>query len=272
MIARPLFVDGHVHVHDGFTWDAVVEAALLNFTRAGALSAARGSAGGCLVLTEPAGAEAFCALAAAGRAPVRGWSMEVGDDGCSVVLRREPRDALVIVAGRQIATLERLEVLAVGTVRRLPDGRPIREILAAVTDAEAVPVVPWGLGKWAGARGRIVQSLLDDPALPWFCLGDNGGRARSLPAPALFGRAEAIGRPVIGGSDPLPMRRQVHRIGSYGFLVEDWPETARAGEALVRRIRAMTASPPAFGSLSSMSALIGSQVRLRWRRVGRLSS
>jgi hypothetical protein len=179
---------------------------------------------------------------------------------------RDGSETVIIVAGRQIVTAERLEVLAVGCVDEFPDGKPIRDVMCAVADCGALPVVPWGFGKWLGARGRIVRSLVETPPVT-FSLGDNGGRAALLPRPPLLGVAERRGIPVLLGSDPLPLAPEVTRAGSCGFVVADWATTARPAELLVRRLRSLRRTPAVFGDLNTLHGFVRSQLELRWRRL-----
>ena len=57
--------------------------------------------------------------------------MRATDDDAAIVLRSPANDEVIMLAGSQIATSERLEVLALATTQRYPDGRPLRDTLAA---------------------------------------------------------------------------------------------------------------------------------------------
>lgn len=200
-----------------------------------------------------------------------GWRVEKGDDGCSAVLRRRDGEAIVVVAGRQIVTAERLEVLALGCVDELPDGRQIRDVVRAVADRDALAVIPWGFGKWLGRRGRIVRDMIECPNGLALYLGDNGGRMRALARPPLFEWAERRGLVVLGGSDPLPLPAHATRPGSYGSVLDLSADVSQPGSAVKAAIRALRCTPPAFGALSSFPAAISSQIALRWRG-GRVTS
>ena len=67
---------------------------------------------------------------------------------------------LYVIAGRQIITRERLEVLALCTAKEFADGEEVETVLDKVRRAGGLPVLPWGAGKWWGTRGRIVTELL----------------------------------------------------------------------------------------------------------------
>jgi hypothetical protein len=261
-----LLVDGHVHFHECFTWEAFLNGAARNFARARATLGLRSDSSGCLMFTESWGAKYFHVLAE-GPTLARscGWRAERGDDGRSVLLTHVGGASIVVIAGRQIVTAERLEVLALGCLHEFPDGKPVGDVVHAVADHEGVPVIPWGFGKWLGRRGRIVRDLIDRREVP-FCLGDNGGRARSMQRPRLFDQAERASMPVLGGSDPLPLARHGERAGSYGFVLDAWQATSRPAPAITRRIQALKESPAAFGELSSAASMLRSQLGLQWKR------
>lgn len=267
-MTRPaLLVDAHVHVHACFTWRAFLDAAAANFARARQRCGVTADSPGCLMLTETAGATSYRALLNDSTLALSvGWRAEPCDDRRSIVLSRGAGETLVIIAGRQIVTVENLEVLALGSTDEFADGRPVGDALRAVVDRGALAVIPWGFGKWTARRGRIVRGLLDSGQDAPFCLGDNGGRARLIPRPRLLVHAEHRGVPVLAGSDPLPLPREVNRAGGYGFLLEDWQATSRPAAAIKARIQALRCSPAVFGELSSLRAVVRSQLHIRWQR------
>ena len=255
-----------MHVHDCFAWSPFIHAAVRNFARARRRLELPDSSPGCLVLVEPSGGRRFVSLwNDPGAVCVAGWRVERGADGRSLLFDCGGGATLLIVAGRQIVTAENLEVLAVACSREIRDSLPIRAALGAVADCGARAVVPWGFGKWLGRRGRIVRELIDALPVP-FSLGDNGGRAGSLPRPPLFRLAERRGVPVLTGSDPLPLPREERRAGSYGFVLHEWRMTSRPAESLAERIGSLRGSPPSFGELNTVPGLIRAQLGLRWRR------
>ena len=69
-------------------------------------------------------------------------------------------DSLVVVAGRQIVTAEAIEVLALGLNRLYPDGRPLATVIEDLSEEEVLLILPWGVGKWLGRRGRIIADLV----------------------------------------------------------------------------------------------------------------
>jgi hypothetical protein len=259
-----LLADTHVHFHGCFTWGAFLAAAAANFARARRRLGLTAASPGCLMFTESAAARAFREFDE-GPAFFRslGWVVERGDEGSSRVLTHRGGDAILVIAGRQIVTAEHLEVLALGFVDEIADGRPIRDVVCAVRDRGAVAAIPWGFGKWWGRRGRLLRHVIETETLLY--LSDNGGRAGVLPRSRTFAWAEQRGVPTLAGSDPLPLRSHEARAGSYGCILDDWRPTASPANVILARLHALTRSPATFGRLSSLPAMIQSQAALRLR-------
>jgi hypothetical protein len=263
-----LLVDGHVHLHERFDRESFLDSALRNF-RSGALALGLppGTAG-CLLFTETARDHQFRRLAAEAGASGKGrWRFEATGEERSLLARREDGEWLVLVAGSQVQTAERLEVLALATLERVPDGSPLREVLERLLGGEGVAALPWGFGKWWLRRGSLLRRIVDEHERGPLFLADNGGRPRLHPRPALFRRGEARGLRLLAGSDPLPLPRQELRVASYGFEMEApaaWDTPARH---LVERLRSLERSPRLFGRLEGLGPFLRSQARVHWRRL-----
>lgn len=224
---RPLgtiLVDAHVHLHACFEVEAFLDAAWRNLAR----TARRGDGGetasdlpgwtGVLLLAQTPGREPLGPFGGVdgAEATLGDWRIRRTDEPESRRLVRGDRE-LIVVAGSQVPTRERLEVLALGTLRTFRPGRPVRDTLAEAA-GESLAVVPWGAGKWWGGRGRAVAALLD-AELP-FHLGDNANRPWFWPSPDLFGQARLAGRRVLPGTDTLPFPREQERAARYGFAID----------------------------------------------------
>ena len=263
MTMQKILVDGHVHGHSCFDTLEFFDHAAANFNAADGVG---GTAARCLMLTESAGDHFFEDLfEKTGRAGRASWSVRATAESESVLVSRGADTTLVVVAGSQIATRERLEVLALGSRAVFRPGLSLFEAVSAAAAAGAVPVIPWGFGKWWLARGRLVDALLRAPDVPRFFLGDNGGRPRIAPPPRLFHLAVERGVGVLPGSDPLPFPNQVSKVGGYGFVLRgtfaaDWPA------ASVKRILAgLDGSPQAFGRRETVPGFVRAQLGMQWR-------
>jgi hypothetical protein len=221
---------------------------------------------GVLFLTESAGVRRLRDILdaplprAAGR-----WTIAAGADGRSALARDGEGSSILLVEGRQIATRERLEVLGLGCGAEIPDGLSLEESLARVLASGALAVIPWGFGKWWASRGRRVAEAIAGADRLRVFLGDNGGRLRHGPPPALFPRAEALGFRVLPGSDPLPFPREVRRVGSYGFALDASVDAAAPVASLLARLASPGPGFDRFGRRASVIEFARNQIAMQWR-------
>jgi hypothetical protein len=267
-VSTTLLVDGHVHCHACFEVGTFLAAAARNF-EAAKREMGHSEAVGCLMLTENSWNHYFRAFAEGLiERETREWRVQETTESCSLFATNPAGARLLIIAGRQVVAADRLEVLALATTREFSDGLPFQEALEKVVESGAVPVVPWGFGKWTGARGRIVRALLSSPEADTLCLGDNGGRPAHAPTPSLFRVALERGVPILPGSDPLPLPAEVRKPGRYGFVLQG-PIDAEAPASSVRSLLATRAQPRRFGRLESPWTFVLRQTQLRLRDAGR---
>lgn len=126
---------------------------------------------------------------------------------------------VISIQGYQIVSREKIEVLSLGTSKRIPDGELIEDVISEVHETGGIAVIPWGFGKWMGNRGRIMDKLITNNR-PQFFIGDNGGRTSLIPYPKQFIKAKSKGIKILPGSDPLPFSSEVNRPLSFGFTFE----------------------------------------------------
>lgn len=187
-----LRADGHVHIYPEFNIELIWEAMARNLSRPD-LSRA-------IFLTERCGYNFFAGFAG------RGPSPEVTETSGGWVF-----------AGKQVATRERLEVLALCCRGSFEEGLPVEETLAQVRAAGAVPVIPWSPGKWMFSRGALLHRLLDQAQPGDFLLADSSLRPLCWPEPSLLRVARKRGFGIIAGTDPFPFSGQEQIIGTFGF-------------------------------------------------------
>ena len=260
-----ILVDAHVHFHSCFPPTAFVAAAAENLGSAAAALGADQHASGVLCLTESRDADWFGQLrlladGEPGAAAIPGWSVAPTEESSSVMLTDGAERRLFVVAGRQIVTKERLEVLALCTAAAFEDGRPIEETIRSVQDVGGVAVLPWGFGKWLAGRGRIVERIIrtSDASL---CLGDNSGRMRGWAPPREFADALKRGVRVLPGSDPLPFPGEYRKVGSYGFCIPTTLDSRRPARDLARILPRSEIRP--FGKLETPHRFIINQLRMQ---------
>lgn len=252
--AHKLVVDGHVHLYPCFD-----PARFLTTAQSRLATAARrnGAEAGALLFTETARDNAFEALKDGTLLPP-GWQVDSTEGDPAIVLRSDRGGLpLIIVAGRQIQTRERIEVLALASDAPPPaEGTSLAEVLATLA-ADGVPaLLPWGVGKWMGKRGRIVVKTFAET--PGLLAGDNAGRPLGWRAPALF-----ADHPVLPGSDPLPYPGAEANVGCYGGVLDGPFDLSRPGAAIRTRLAGLTKSPPSFGRRAGPAGFVTAQMRLR---------
>lgn len=263
--AGPVLVDAHVHYHRCYEPAAFFDHALANFRRAGAGRGLPSGWIGCLLFTECAGDNYVDRLKETRSIGDPRWRFAATGEESTLVATCDGTEIL-LVGGRQVVTAEGLEVLALGAPDAFADGRPIEETIAAIAGAGALPVLPWGFGKWTGRRGAIAARLAEDLAhVPQLFFGDSAGRPSLWPRPRLLALAERCGRIVLPGTDPLPLAADVGKVGRLGFVVDDGLDRERPFAALARWLAARRTSPTAYGRLERPITFVQRQVRMQLR-------
>jgi hypothetical protein len=228
-------VDSHVHFYGCYDRERFFDAAAANFSAAEQHLGL--PPGGCwsLWLTETHDDDYFRTFAEGSDAGAR-WRVETTLEPIALEATREDGARILIVAGRQIETRERLEVLALGTAARFPRGMSLDQALRATVEADAVAVVPWGFGKWWFGRSRLLDRTLQSPPGA-FHLGDSGGRPAAAYEPRHFRAARKRGLAVLPGSDPLPLPEDNDKVARYGFVLDPAPDTGSPAGALKGAMR-----------------------------------
>jgi hypothetical protein len=204
-------VDPHAHLYDQFSLERFCSAAIANL-------GITPSTSGVVVLVDREGQDSFARL--------RG---ELGSNYAEIKTSEGHRDVCVarvvfkeglplyLLPGVQYVSAERLEVLALGIGRSLPDGAPCTELIQRIRDEGGVVCLPWSPGKWLGRRGRIIATLLSELSPSDVVFGDISLHARGMPPSLLARRARARGFSVLPGTEPLPRPQDDGLVGSYGF-------------------------------------------------------
>ena len=237
-----LLIDGHVHLHECYDEARFLEAACANLSRRERIGTAT------LLLAEMTGQGVFRRW----RNGNGVWAVKATAEPSSLILGGK----LLVIAGRQIVTAERIEVLALNYAEEIPDGLELEATIAKVQDVDGIPVLPWGVGKWWGKRGRLIERVATRDGV---LLADNAGRPSGWPQPAMFQQCV-----VLAGTDPLPLRSEQERVGTYGFILKGPIDSNRPAAAIVRALRKLTQSPPRLGHRVGPFGFLRQQLGLRF--------
>jgi hypothetical protein len=235
-------VDAHVHFHRRRFVEPTLDAAAKNFS---GLTPPASPLLGMLLLAESTRERVFERLDFS-KAPGRWLFRPVPGEPQSVTARREDQE-IVIVCGRQIRCANGLEVLALGTTARFPEGRGPVETIAQVRHDGAVPVFPWGFGKWLGRARGVVSDLFSGSPPHTFFAGDNGGRLQVLDLPRPLKVASRHGFRVLPGTDPFPFGSDYRRVGSFGFLADFVPDPIHPWRSFQRWLEDNGGTPEPYG-------------------------
>lgn len=206
-----LIADTHVHVYPCYDTGRAFSALGQNLMRLSGDASFR-----LAFLTERAECHLFDDLKSGRVTPPLGFDIaKTGDEAALWILRDGKRDFLLL-AGRQIATRERLEVLCLAAQCNVPDGQSASEAVRQVQAAGGLPVVAWSPGKWFFRRGAIVKQLIDIQHPGAIALGDTTLRPTLWATPGLMTYGRELGHRVIAGTDALPVAGEERLLASYG--------------------------------------------------------
>lgn len=262
-VATRIRADTHVHFYD--CYDEKVFLGSAESSLCVSQSDDEHKSVGVLFLTEIRGMDWFERLQKCIRQAehsIAGWRVEDTRESESVLLQNNDGSRLIVVAGRQIVCSERIEVLALGLDKEIEDGQPIRHVIQEVEGAGAVPVVPWGVGKWLGARGDTILELIERPPC-WFVLGDIAGRLSLLPEPRLFNLAKQRGYTVLPGTDSLPLPGSEARVGSYCLELCEQIDLDTPFQSLKTALKNSPIKGSVIGELEGVSSFVRDQLALR---------
>lgn len=269
-----IFVDAHVHIYDCFDLDVFFDSAMANFLRAAKQSGIKNKPfSSLLLLTEGTSHNWFQQVVMKIKtgqnvnSSLKRWTITLTEDALSLTACRNDHsgEEIYLVAGRQIITAEKIEVLALFCNTSINDGLPLNETVNSIRQRDGIAVIPWGVGKWLGKRGKILQDFLAGYGGKGVFLGDNGGRPGFWPTPALFHLAGEKGISVLPGTDPLPLPHEAMRVGSFGFFIDQRPFDMTSPVTSLRDLLITgqeTLYP--FGRLQDIKSFFTNQLQLRF--------
>ena len=270
-----IVIDAHVHIYDCFDLDMLLDSALANFKAAvQRYHRQRQRVAYFLLLAEGLSYNSFQRLSALvaeekyqSRSCSENWSIRATDERNTLLACRDDAsdNRIYLVAGRQVVTAEKLEVLALFSEHLIEDGMTLDATVDVVRTHNAIAVIPWGVGKWFGRRGKALKNLLDRYHGTDLFLGDNGGRPVFWPTPFLFHYARKKGVGLLSGSDPLPLPSEATRVGSFVTTLNGECSHAKPAEALKSLLTLGNCSINQYGPRLNMHTFFHNQLKIKIR-------
>lgn len=257
-------VDSHIHIHECYDLEKFFNSAKKNFTD-NSKKLNLNTNQFVLCLTESHGVNYFSILAdkANENKKIGNWEIIKTQNQNTLELKDNEDFSLFLIAGRQIVTQEKLEVLALGLFEDPEDGNPILEVLSYVSKYKLIPVVPWGVGKWMGNRKGIIDKLVMENSTFSIYLGDNGNRPFFWNKPEIFEAAAKYNMLNIPGSDPLPFDNEVNKPGSFGFVLEGVLDIEKPFDSLYEKITSSNKQFATYGRLESLFNFFKNQILMQ---------
>ena len=194
--------------------------------------------------------------------PGGSWQIQKTHEAVSLNMIGPVDEWIVVIRGQQIITSESIEVLAVGHSSTIPHGQTLKSTIDIASDEGSHVILPWGAGKWLSKRGKLVREVLNNFTFQGFHVGDNGGRPSIWPVPH-FRIATEKQIKILCGSDPLPIRRDETRIGTYASAFDGTISKEKPWCSLKGILEDPGISPKPLGSLMSVCGFLRSQFLLR---------
>ena len=226
----PVCIDCHVHLYPEYDVGLALRLLGANLSRLSTLAVLR-----IAVLTEGSSFDVYRRLRDGDASLLpEGFTATpcAGDE--SVRIHSDDRGDIVLIAGRQVVTRERIEVLSLAAAPTGLDRQPACEAIDAIRSAGGIAVVSWAPGKWFGRRGRLVRELIASASPGTLLIGDTSLRCLGWPEPQLFRQARSRGLRIVSGSDPLPLAGEERRMGTCGIRVNQPFDRERPAAALRR--------------------------------------
>lgn len=263
-----ILVDGHIHIYSCYDLTAFLNAGWSNLSAVPLPGTRKERHSVALLFTEPGRMDRFEVFRASAAeksisgTQFGGWEIQPTQDESALRAVKRDGASLYLIAGRQISTRERLEVLALTTRAQFKEGEPLHETIDAVVATGAAAVLPWSPGKWMGNRGRAVMKILNEPVAGRILLGDISNRPRFCPTPRAFRYASENRLGILRGTDPLPFPGEERRVGSYGSILEGELDETHPSESIRRALKKRGAIVGQYGQLQRPLTFVRNQFLL----------
>ncbi len=270
---KSILIDTHLHIYDCYDIIRFFKEANRNFSYYNKNLKFAEKYVGILFLTESDGFNYFDKLQENSNNIIQdleneGFFIKESDEKCSLVFETADSNLIVIIAGQQIITKEKLEVLSLGTQQKIEYSLSLEETVKRINNIDAIPVLPWGFGKWLGKRSEVINSFIQKNHGNKFFLGDNSGRLALLKVPAQFKFSDQNKKIVLRGSDPLPIKSQEKKAGSFGFYFVSEIDLSNPFRDVKKMIYSLENEPDNYGKLENIFDFFKNQIMLRLTKTG----
>ncbi len=277
MVTMPsgrIHIDTHVHLYGVYPTHRLVELIYNRFTAHVHGGVSRDDDVFCLMLAESGAMDYFSMLRDESwyREYAPQWYPRGTEEEESLWICQDDRVPLLVVAGRQVVTQEKLEVLALGTTRRFGNGKGVHELIDDIRGCGALVVLPWGFGKWWFGRGRLVREIILSSDRGGIALGDSRLRPCVCGDHGIFGPARSRGTIILQGSDPLPLTGDETAIAGYGVVLESKLDVEHPAGHLKRLLMDPSVVRGTFGSRLGFAGSGIHQSRMLFRSIRKKAS
>lgn len=267
-----IITDAHAHIYSCYNLDDFISSAFRNFFT-GTHNRADSSKTAVLFLTETTGNNYFELLRdrnihADNNGQSKRWSILNTDEQHSLRINHAafPDKEIIMISGQQVVTEEKLEVLAIACHSPQVDGIPLKDMVRSISTGEGIVILPWGVGKWLGQRGRILEDFIATDSSPLLFIGDNGSRPHFWPVPSLERCRKTRHPRLLSGTDPLPLAGEERRVAKFGSVIHGSIDIQEPVETLKNLLSDPETEITDYGDLQSSLSFLKQQVALRMDR------
>lgn len=253
-----ILADTHVHIYPSYVLADCFDSAFSNFNKIERKLGSTVSELKFLCLTEREDCHFFASLSS--RVPTLGkYQVTTTSESNCLKVTAPNRSSLYILAGRQIISAERIEVLCLGADLPVKDGLALGDVIELIRESGAVAVLPWAPGKWFFKRGLAIRDIIHKYKPGEVLFADSSLRAWVWPYPHFLSKAAAAGFFTLAGSDPLPFAGEERQIARFASLLEGPSVDHQPALSLLNLLK----DPPArILNLGTRSGLLQSLYRL----------
>jgi len=267
-----IITDAHAHIYSCYNLDDFISSAFKNLFK-NTLNLSEQCNTAVLFLTETKGNNYFELLMnrnvdADDNKRSNPWHVLDTDEKHSLRVNHPlyPDKEIIVISGQQVVTEEKLEVLAIGCSYPQIDGPTLKDTVSSTLSGGGIVILPWGVGKWLGQRGRIVDDFIAANSRSHLFLGDNGSRP-GIWSVSCLDRARSTKQPrLLSGTDPLPLPGEEKRVGNFGSIIHGSIDQQKPFETLKSLLSRPEIDITGYGDLQSPLSFVKQQVALRMVR------